>query len=85
MKNIILAAAAFFMACAVAGLLIVMRPPANETASPIARAARHSEPGGTVGNVLAAMDRVNADAFQEAYKDLVNLANVALGGGRPVR
>lgn len=32
-----------------------------------------------------AMDKVNADAFQEAYKDLVNLANVALGGGEPVR
>jgi len=32
-----------------------------------------------------AMDKVNADAFQEAYKDLVNLANVALGGGQPVR
>lgn len=32
-----------------------------------------------------AMDVVNADAFQEAYKDLVNLANVAMGGGKPVR
>jgi len=32
-----------------------------------------------------AMDKVNADAFQEAYKDLVNLAAVALGGGEPVR
>jgi hypothetical protein len=32
-----------------------------------------------------AMDNVNADAFQEAYKDLVNLANLALGGGEPVR
>jgi hypothetical protein len=32
-----------------------------------------------------AMDKVNADAFQEAYKDLVNLANVAMGGGEPVR
>jgi hypothetical protein len=32
-----------------------------------------------------AMDEVNADAFQEAYKDLVNLAAVALGGGEPVR
>jgi hypothetical protein len=32
-----------------------------------------------------AMDQVNADAFAEAYKDLVNLANVALGGGEPVR
>jgi hypothetical protein len=32
-----------------------------------------------------AMDQVNADAFQEAYKDLVNLANLALGGGGPVR
>ena len=33
----------------------------------------------------AAMDQVNADAFQEAYKDLVNLANLAMGGGEPVR
>lgn len=32
-----------------------------------------------------AMDRANADAFQEAYKDLVNLAAVALGGGEPVK
>ena len=32
-----------------------------------------------------AMDKVNADAFEEAYKDLVNLANVALGGGEAVR
>ena len=32
-----------------------------------------------------AMDKVNADAFEEAYKDLVNLASVALGGGEPVR
>jgi hypothetical protein len=32
-----------------------------------------------------AMDRVNADAFQEAFKDLVNLADVATGGGEPVR
>jgi hypothetical protein len=31
------------------------------------------------------MDEVNAAAFQEAYKDLVNLANVAMGGGEPVR
>jgi len=32
-----------------------------------------------------AMDKVNADAFEEAYKDLLNLANVAMGGGEPVR
>jgi hypothetical protein len=32
-----------------------------------------------------AMDQVNADAFEEAYKDLMNLANVAVGGGRPLR
>ena len=32
-----------------------------------------------------AMDAVNADAFQEAYKDLVNLANLAMGAGEPVR
>jgi len=32
-----------------------------------------------------AMDQVNADAFQEAYKDLVNLADLAMGGGEPVR
>ena len=35
--------------------------------------------------VWDAMDEVNADAFLEAYKDLVNLADVALGGGQPVR
>ena len=34
---------------------------------------------------LDAMDQVNADAFQEAYKDLVNLAHLAMGGGEPVR
>ena len=32
-----------------------------------------------------AMDEVNADAFQEAYKDLVNLADLVMGGGQPVR
>jgi hypothetical protein len=32
-----------------------------------------------------AMDQVNLDAFAEAYKDLLNLADVALGGGQPVR
>ena len=32
-----------------------------------------------------AMDQVNADAFQEAYKDLVNLANRVFGIGEPVR
>lgn len=32
-----------------------------------------------------AMDQVNADAFDEAYKDLVNLAVLAMGGGEPVR
>ncbi len=32
-----------------------------------------------------AMDEVNADAFAEAYKDLLNLALVALGRGEPVR
>ena len=35
--------------------------------------------------VWDAMDEVNADAFLEAYKDLVNLADVALGCGQPVR
>jgi len=34
--------------------------------------------------VWDAMDEVNADAFLEAYKDLVNLANLVLGGGEPV-
>jgi len=33
---------------------------------------------------LDAMDKVNWDAFQEAYKDLLNLAELALGGGKPV-
>jgi hypothetical protein len=32
-----------------------------------------------------AMDEVNADAFEEAYNDLLNLALVAMGGGEPVR
>jgi hypothetical protein len=32
-----------------------------------------------------AMDQVNLDAFTEAFKDLLNLADVALGGGQPVR
>ena len=32
-----------------------------------------------------AMDQVNLDAFAEAYKDLLNLADLALGGGQPVR
>lgn len=32
-----------------------------------------------------AMDQVNADAFREAYKDLVNLANLVMGGGKPVK
>ncbi len=32
-----------------------------------------------------AMDQVNADAFQEAYKDLLNLADLVLGAGQPVR
>jgi len=33
----------------------------------------------------AAMDQVNLDAFAEAYKDLLNLADLTLGGGRPVK
>jgi len=32
-----------------------------------------------------AMDPVNAAAFAEAYKDLLNLAAVAMGAGEPVR
>jgi hypothetical protein len=32
-----------------------------------------------------AMDPVNAAAFAEAYKDLLNLADLAMGGGGPVR
>lgn len=32
-----------------------------------------------------AMDQVNFDAFAEAYQDLLNLADVAVGGGQPVR
>jgi len=31
-----------------------------------------------------AADKVNADAFDEAYKDLLNLAELAMGGGEPV-
>ena len=31
------------------------------------------------------MDQVNADAFWEAYKDLINLAYVAAGSGEPVK
>jgi hypothetical protein len=33
----------------------------------------------------SAMDQANADAFQEAYKDLLNLADLAVGRGEPVR
>ncbi len=33
----------------------------------------------------AAADEVNADAFNEAYKDLLNLAELAMGGGEPVK
>jgi hypothetical protein len=32
-----------------------------------------------------AADEVNRDAFIEAYKDLINLAELAMGGGEPVR
>ena len=32
-----------------------------------------------------AADEVNAAAFDEAYKDLLNLAALAMGGGQPVR
>ncbi len=32
-----------------------------------------------------AMDEVNAAAFQEAYKDLVNLGSLVVGGGEPVQ
>jgi hypothetical protein len=32
-----------------------------------------------------AADQVNFDAFNEAYKDLLNLAELAMGGGEPVR
>lgn len=32
-----------------------------------------------------AADKVNADAFEEAYKDLLNLAELAMGGGNPVK
>src|SRR5882724_918872 len=32
-----------------------------------------------------AADEVNADAFVEAYKDLLNLAQLAMGGGEPVK
>lgn len=32
-----------------------------------------------------AADEVNADAFIEAYKDLLNLAELAMGGGEPVK
>jgi hypothetical protein len=32
-----------------------------------------------------AADEVNADAFLEAYKDLINLAELAMGGGKPVK
>jgi hypothetical protein len=31
-----------------------------------------------------AMDSVNYDAFDEAYKDLLNLADLAVGGGKRV-
>jgi hypothetical protein len=32
-----------------------------------------------------AADQVNFDAFNEAYKDLLNLAELAMGGGEPIR
>jgi len=32
-----------------------------------------------------AADDVNAEAFNEAYNDLLNLAELAMGGGQPVR
>jgi hypothetical protein len=32
-----------------------------------------------------AADDVNAEAFMEAYKDLLNLAQLAMGGGEPIR
>jgi hypothetical protein len=32
-----------------------------------------------------AMDQVNAEALQEAYKDLLNLAELAQGRGHPVQ
>jgi hypothetical protein len=32
-----------------------------------------------------ALDSINSEAFLEAYKDLANLANLAIGGGQPVR
>ena len=50
-------------------------PPGKEPwRDPVARAAL----------AFVGMD-ADADAFLEAYKDLANLANVALGGGQPVR
>ena len=54
--------------------------PAPEDLPVILRRIQLIETGGPY-----AMDQVNADAFQEAYKDLVNLANLAMGGGDPVR
>jgi len=33
----------------------------------------------------SAMDQTNADAFQEAYKDLLNLSELAQGRGHPVQ
>jgi len=35
--------------------------------------------------VADSMDQVNLDAFAEAYKDLLNLADLARGGGVPVK
>ena len=35
--------------------------------------------------VADAMDQDNLDAFAEAYKDLMNLADLARGGGEPVK
>ncbi len=32
-----------------------------------------------------AMDKINAEASAEACKDLVNLANLAVGAGQPVK
>jgi hypothetical protein len=59
MKNIILVAAAFAIACAVAGLVLLKRPAAPDMASPIVKASRQPEPSKTVAHALPAAPQEN--------------------------
>ena len=52
MKNIILIAAAFAIACAVAGLVLLKRPAPQDAAPPTAKVAPQPEPAQPVDNAL---------------------------------